>query len=295
MRYLVLTFAFALSGAFADSLNLTYSVSGSGGISAPQAPLGSNSFTWIDNTGGVSGSLFGQDGFNPLTAYVPTDWVGSTLLSNPFSLGGQDTLSVTATMFSQQWFSAGLGNLDTNGFALLLEGSTVKAILFDSRPDGGHDMLNIAGPPGYSFQLPTSNVAYDLNHKVGDPLHYDSVDVTLGGTNYYPLIPPPLNQLSTYCGYGPPQSDGGEVCSSITTSSFTPGAGTYQLLFGMFSLTGQALEANGGGPQTPAALAVDTVTITRVPESASWLSAMLLITAIFGAAARNRHCTDGTR
>src|SRR5690242_9820320 len=137
MRFWIL-FLGLLPAAVADNLDLTYSVTGDGGISQPLAPISSNPFWWIDTKGTDSLGLANY-GFNPLldnTTIDPGEWHGSTLLSSPFDLQDGEALTVMADVFSNTGYKGSLAVFNQAGFALLLQNSNVmSALLFDVRAD----------------------------------------------------------------------------------------------------------------------------------------------------------------
>jgi hypothetical protein len=103
-------------------------------------------------------------------------------------------------------------------FALLLENSAVRAVLGNLRPDGNTSLYtSLTHPSDLVLTRTTAGVAVFTT--VGD-----SIDMTLGGGVYGQQL-----DLS-YCV---------TECVRNVTSTFTPGAGSYQLLFGMYNMNGE--------------------------------------------------------
>jgi hypothetical protein len=249
--------------AWAASADIaSYTVSGHGDFSPPLSPLSDSPFWWIDNTGGISGSAFGAYGYNPAAAFAPNQWSGSTLLSSPFTLNNGDALNVTATLFEQN-----AGEVYSMGFALLLKGPVLQAILFNLRPDGAMKLSDLAAPPSYYFAPPSPGVTTTVTD-AGDPLHHGNMPVTLGGNKYgpWPAFDPPHCGAFGYAGGG---------CSHQVSASYTPGAGTYELLFGDFSLPYGGVFA----PTGATALAVNSVSVPEPsPSILVMLAALALVT-----------------
>jgi hypothetical protein len=239
-------------------------VSGNGGLSGPLAPLSSQPFWWIDTTGTANPGLPSY-GFNPLVPEAeglildPSQWTGSTLLSNAFNLNAGDTLSVTSEVFTNASTRGDLAIFDEIGFAILLQNSNVvSANLFETRSDGAQFITDFhSRTPGTSLAPPSPGVTQTF--VTGD---FITPSVTLGGITYGP----PSNIAD--CLFN---------CSTQVTSSFTPGAGTYQLLFGAIMPTSDVSPVE----TTSTALAVQSVSVPE-PDGNSSVIALILALAIFG-------------
>src|SRR5262249_31884777 len=158
-----------------------------------------------------------------------------------FTLGDGEALNVALTLLStvsDNWYGL--------GFAVLLEDSTVTAILASSRPDGIGHFGDLPHPTDVDFNKPRSDVAFKAT---SGPI---SSNFQLGG-----MFGP--SGLIGSCQF--------LVCETSILSSITPGAGTYQLLFGSFELDGRSGSA-------VSALAVTDVSTTgpkTVPQPATLL------------------------
>jgi len=226
---------------------ISFSVDGTGAQS-PGIPAISNSpFWWIDSRGGVTGAAGAPFGFDLFQAPgingIPDGWTGSLLTSSAFTLGDGETLNVALTLLStmsDNWYGL--------GFAVLLEDSTVTAILASSRPDGIGHFGDLVHPPDADFNKPGSDVAFKAT---SGPI---SSNFQLGGRTYGP------SGFFGSCEF--------HVCETSILSSTTPGAGTYQLLFGSFDLVGAGPAVN--------ALAVTDVS-TTVPKTVPQPATLLLL------------------
>jgi hypothetical protein len=163
--------------------------------------------------------------------------VGSLLSSAPISLNAGDTISVNFSVLATTDFVLG-----SVGFAMLLKDGAIDAVLAAVDARGGSTFESLTHPVSDNFPVSGSGVsaALDASHA--------PVDFTLGTTEY--------NAPKTSI----PQCDPGlRRCQTDVVTSYTPGAGTYQLLFGMFQM---GLDDGRG----PSALAVRSVNIQAVPE-----------------------------
>lgn len=245
----------------ARALDLSYAVSGYGGLSQPVAGFSTAPFMWIDWTGNVPGSVLTSYGFNPVLpgpdfAYNPSvsNAGGSLLLSSPFSVNAGSILTVTTSVFT-----AAQPSVDNIGFTLLLQDSTLKAILANVRPDNINHFGDFGALPGTIYAPPSAGVTMTATTSDYTAL----TGVSLGGAQYGQI----LDTGSCTGGGG-----GFGSCVTNVTSSITPGAGTYQLLFGVYNLfTSPDRRYNafsGDRIDKPTALAVKVV---NVPEPSSLL------------------------
>jgi len=167
-------------------------------------------------------------------------------------------LSVNFNLLTRQpaWTSIVGGVGAPQAFALLLRDGMATAVLVNTDAEGrfyfGSYLAENPSSPYYipdrqytpvSAGVTTTMAPYGYTYWQGqgtNPLL--PVDVTLGGVRYWDNP-----QAGFDCG-----------CSLDVTSTYTPGAGTYQLLFGVYDYGG-----------TGAALAVTNVDANRVPEPSS--------------------------
>lgn len=238
--FLILLMAISMSGSvWADSFPLTYTATGTGGLSQPVAGISNSSFWWANNSGTIPGSVLSSYGFSLLTDPSRNDqFSGSLLLSSSFTLNDGDTLNVAATALQADFFA-----WPSDTFGVLLQGSQVDAVLFNVRPDGipcvdgaygcGPTPGNTAPSPGVT----TSTTRSSLTNIA-----------VVGGVDYGAVTD------ASRCGYN---------CQLNIASSYAPGAGTYQLLFGSVYWSG----AYGWGDYHPTAVVVENVS---VPEPSSW-------------------------
>lgn len=184
---------------------------------------------WIDNAGGVPWSAIANYGFNlmPGQPNYATLTSGSFLLSKPFDLTAAQTLTAIACLLTAHnfpWYDV--------GFGLLLKHGAVDAVLFANRPDGLTHEGDLGPNPGTNFATPTAGV-------IGPT-------VTMGGV---------LNLVLGGVNYGQTGSPADGTVSANITAGIKPGAGKYQLLFGMVAL------ANQVNPARPAAMILEPITI----------------------------------
>lgn len=242
---------FGLTGfASADDLSLGYTVMGTGGLSAPATGFSNSPFWWADTSGNVAESTLANYGFTPFTLPFGQNpgydsVTGSLLLSSLFNMVAGQTLSVTTTAITNQ--SQDSKQLD---FALLLQNNQLVAVLSDISPDGSRGF----GDFGTGQKAPanagvTNTVLNSSSGAVGTPF-------TLGSSQYN----------------GAPTNPGSLNTSTETVSTYTPGAGTYQLLFGAF------YQPTNGPSQS--AIAVQSVSMpeegTRMDVFISGIAFMML-------------------
>jgi len=187
-------------------VNLGYSLTGRGG----------DAFWWLDNSAGTPWSALPAHNFD-LFPGATDDWrsqtSGSFLLSTSFALTAAQVLTVTARMVV-----AHAQPFNDVGFGLLLHGSTIKAVLFAARPDAVNHRGDLGGIPGTVFAAKSAGVA-------GTTTPGPLVKMMLGGVEYGLAVDP---------------GDCTGNCSCDVAITHTPGAGSYQLLFGMFQVGGGA-------------------------------------------------------
>ncbi len=232
----------------------SFTVSGTGGASAPVSGLSDQPFMWADYTGGVSGaSTLAAYGFNPTPGFpsLLDASVGSFLLSSTFDMNDGDVLTVDMSIFTAN------ADKDHFGFALLIEDSTLRAVLANIRADGETTPIDMPHPEDWNFVPPSPGVATSVQ-----TLGIGEMPVfTLGGAEYGTRNDP------SYCG-------GGSLpgCQTNVNSSFAPGAGTYQLLFGVLSWGGgtDATKPTGiavsASVEEPARLGIASLAPVSVPE-----------------------------
>jgi hypothetical protein len=184
-------------------MDLSYEVMGKGGLA----------FWWIDNAGTVPGTALANYGFN-LLPNANRDWAslasGSLLISSSFSLSTGEAFNVTARVITAHALP-----YDDVGFALLLRNGQTQAVLFAVRPDGVYRVGDMGPNAPNTFHKPSPGVA------VTEEIE-KAVDVELGGLKYWP------------------HDAGGASSSTKMVSTYTPGAGVYQLLAGVFTLSQSA-------------------------------------------------------
>jgi hypothetical protein len=174
-------------------VNLGYTVTGRGG----------DAFVWLDNSGKTRWSALPTHQFD-LFPGAGDDWrsatSGSWLQSTPFKLEDAQTLTVTANILTAH--SVPYSDV---GFALLMHGAQVEAILFALRPDGINHRGDLGPAPGSVFAAPSAGVT--VNAVTGGP-----VKAMLGGIEYGQVLDP---------------SDCSGTCSCAVTATCAPGAGNY--------------------------------------------------------------------
>jgi len=200
-------------------------VSGTGGTSPAVSGFSGSSFEWIDNTGGVDAStLSSLFGYNVFQSGPGEPGSGSLLLSNPFTVGATSTLNVSFSIFTAENIGSSFNEL---GFAVLLQNSQLVAILGASRPDGINHIGDFGDFPTVTFQAPSGGVTTTSHtHLNGSDLPV----MTLGSQQYGTLVDASNCFLN---------------CLTDVTSSYTPGAGTYQILYGSFVYDGANHNAAG--------------------------------------------------
>jgi len=240
--------------AVAFASPMTFTVTGTGSQSQGMSGVSGSPFWWIDATGGVTGASVSPYGFDLYAGQgvtgIPDPWTGSLLTSSAFTLADGETLNVAMSLLSRR-----SDDYYSLGFAVLLEDSTIKAVLANVRPDGIEHFGDLPNPPDVNFTRPGPTVAYSQNSGPMDD------GFALGGSQYG------QQSLIGSCLV--------RTCETSILSSITPGAGTYQLLFGTFGI--------GSG----SALAVTSITTsadTSVPEPGTL--ALLAIPVALGFARR---------
>ena len=213
------------------ALDFCYTVTGRGGQAFTGARPRPQAFFWLDNTGGVPASVLATYGFNLFPGGNDV-WIvsssGSLLLSCPFQLSAGQRLTVKVTAITAHSYP-----FEDTAFAILLKNSQVQADLFALRPDGINHVGDLGPVPGTVFPPPSPGVT--TTPVIGGP-----VKVVLGGIQYGNVVDP---------------GDCSHNCSTEVTMADVPGAGTYQLLFGMFVIDGQPNLAK------PAALMVKSAVV----------------------------------
>ena len=220
-------------------------VTGTGGSSAAVPGFSGSSFEWIDDTGGVNAStLSSVFGYNVFDSGTGQPGTGSLLLSNTFTVNGSSTIDVDFSIFTAENPGSSFNEL---GFAALLQNGQLVAILGASRPDGINHIGDFGDVPSLTFQGPSSGVTSTLT---GGTLPV----MTLGSQQYGTVV----NGASC-----------ASNCLTNINSTYTPGAGTYQILYGSFVFDGPNPNAAG--------LAVQSVNVPEPNSLEMAFVAMLLI------------------
>ncbi|MGC0779030.1 MAG: hypothetical protein WCD68_17655 [Candidatus Acidiferrum sp.] len=242
-------FVLAFAGV-ASADNLNYIVTGYGGLSPAVTQVSQNAFWWAaSNTSSstVSGSVLTTYGFDPLSGtsasgFTPAPYsenglyTGSLLLSTPFTVNGAQGLTLTWGEVTAAGFD--YGNFE---FAVLLQNSQTVAILGLVAPVVPGSTSD-EKEPGTILTPVSSGVQVTTQYyNSGYPGTFQ-----LGSTEFGEAT----NNQNGYCNNSP--------CQGQFTSSYTPAAGSYQLIFGSF----------GNGNNFPAAVTVESVS---VPESGNFL------------------------
>lgn len=190
---------------------------------------------WLDNSAGKPWSDIAAYNFNAIPG-ATFDWksaaTGSYALSEKFNVTAGQELAIAATLASahrQPYWDF--------GFALLVQGTSLKKVLFNLRPDGNNifgDMgpTVLLAPP--SPDVTVQSVAQDLNHNV-----LQATGIVAGGVNYGQHIDVGNGNLATYL-----------------SSSCTPVPGEYQILFGIFATSIVAFT-----PPRPAGLIAEFISV----------------------------------
>ena len=241
---LVLFFVFLPGIAAADNDPPFVTFTGVGGRSPAQAGVSPTPFWWIDTTGRTPGADATAFGFLPFPAFQEAlDTLvggggGSLLLTAPFRLRDRDELTVNFLLIAQRVQSLGFWASATppEGFVLLIKGGVVVAVL-ENLTAAGDRFYNNERTPGISpadsnFTLPSPGVTSTTSLGSG-------LDVTLGSTRYF------VDGGAPFCG-----------CFVDVTTKVMPGAGVYQLVFGLYDFVEDF-------PGFRAALAVKSVTRVR--------------------------------
>ena len=180
------------------SLDLGFTIQGRGG----------QALYWVDNTGQTPSSALSNYNF-VLLPNAQDDWQsatsGSLLLSAKFTVASTQKLTVVARLIT-----AHARPYNDVGFALLLKNSQVHKVLFALRPDGANRRGDIGPNDINRFAAPSPGVTETHALK-------GVANVTLDGITY-----------------GPPAGPDDGNCSTEVTAECIPGAGNYQVLFGMF-------------------------------------------------------------
>jgi hypothetical protein len=219
-------------------------ITGVGGRSPAQAGVSTTPFWWIDTTGRTPGIDASAFGFVPFPAFQEALDIlvggggGSLLLTAPFRLRDRDELTVNFLLMSQRLQSLGSWASATppEGFVLLIKSGVVVAVL-ENLTAAGDRFYNNERTPGIppadsNFTLPSPGVTSTTSLGSG-------LDVTLGSTRYFE------DGGAPFCG-----------CFVDVSTKIMPGAGVYQLLFGLYDFVEDL-------PGFRAALAVKSVTRVR--------------------------------
>lgn len=265
----ILVAALASSVAHADSLDLTFTVSGNGGLSQAQTGVSDSQFWWADSSGTVPASTVAATGFVPFPAFEKfVDMLGfgaggSLLTSSAFTLGADQMLDVNFSILTgnTNWISPDF-RVSPHGFALLIQDNGSPIVLANTTATlGDFFTIETAGPPtSPHYVSPADGHFTPVSPGVtttATPLmplntgpNADSLDLTFGDLHFWndPL-------MAADCG-----------CSLDVASSYTPGAGTFRLVFGIYNYW--------GGTAVPSqwsdgVIAVKGVDVSNVPEPSS--------------------------
>lgn len=217
-------FAIRLNAA---PIALNYSVIGTGGQAAqgwwvneqgallrePLTDAGFDAYPFIARTGGdetdesVGSIYFSMFG-------VPSG-VGSLLVSSAFDLDNGDALTVDFSVMDNLFFMVEPGAF---GFAALLHEGELFAYLGGSRPTP-HTLTWQNHNLGTNWNFPRPSDGVDLTMVAGPTTEMTLGDITYGGPRLAPGFCAAL-----------------EECQATLVSTLTPGAGQYQLLFGVVAL-----------------------------------------------------------
>lgn len=255
---LLMIFVLSFAGvASADGLN--YTVMGYGGLSPAVTQVSQNSFWWAASdtpSSTVPGSVLTSYGFDPLAGVVrgvtPAPYshndlyTGSLLLSTPFTVNGAQRLTINFGEVTARGFD--YGNFE---FAVLVQNSQTAAILglvapvvpgaVTDEPYPGTVLTPVS--PGVQVTTDYFNAGYPDSFQLGS--------TQFGG--------PIGNNQNLYCNNSP--------CQGQFTSSYTPAAGSYQLLFGSF----------GNGNNFPAAVTVESVSVPEGGNSLGYVVVGFLV------------------
>jgi hypothetical protein len=207
----------------AGPISLTYTVIGTGGLSPALAGVSAAPFWWVDTSGTTPASAVVSYGFEPFPAFVKVvdalqagGGGGSLLLSAPFAVDGGETLQVTFELLKRFVSYANSDATAPLGFALLLQNSLVQLVLANITAEARTYFNNF----GFLTTVPASETSF-VPTSPGVTMttaNGTGRDVTLNGA-HYAAVP----GAAGLCG-----------CFFDVTSACTPGAGTYQLLFGIY-------------------------------------------------------------
>jgi hypothetical protein len=246
--------------ADAASIDLAFTVDGVGGLSAPTTDISASTFNWIDTTGTSGSTALTAFGFNPFAAFdYVVDTVnhaggGSVMVSDAFTLGADETLSIAFRLLSLTdiWFDT----TAPTGMALLISDTAPLIVLANINADGTQFLKN----QGYPGVTPADSSFTPVSPSVTTTTVYgQGIDASLGAFRYADP-----DNITGRCG-----------CFLDVASSVTPGAGTYQLVFALYDY-----EQNSRG-YLNAALAVTDVQTTPEPSAFALMSVASVATTIW--------------